>query len=231
MKKILLIISLSILSVYAYSDPRIVAIKGSGSFEYPAETIRVDFSVFNQTDRDVKAAKSKVERASTAIVASLIKLGISEKDIFSPSFTVDLEDQYDGDDCPKGYIPVVGREMEVLIRDVKPYRKVIDALVENGATTIGRVQSEVEDMEKYEQRAMLAAISDAKKQAKFLVENLGGKLGRVHSVGEKRIRNGSYIEEVVVSGIRASVLDEIPYDFQPEPVEVSASIYVEFEIE
>ncbi|WP_028886845.1 SIMPL domain-containing protein [Teredinibacter turnerae] len=231
MKKIILIIFLSILSVCAHSDPSIIAIRGSGSFEYPAEAIRIEFSVYNQTDRDVKTAKSKVESASTAIVTSLINLGVSEKDIFSPSFTVDLEDQYDGENCPKANVPVVGRDMEVLLRDVKLYRKVIDALVENGATTIGRVQSEVEDIERYERRATLAAIADAKNQAKFLVENFGGKLGKVHSIGEKRIRNKPYIEEVIVSGIRSSVKDEIPYDFQPEPVEVAANIYVEFEIE
>ena len=231
MKKLVLLASLIFLSVSAYSDSRLISITGSGSFEYPAEMIRIDFSVFNQTDRDIKIAKSKVERASTKIIRSLIDLGISEKDIFSPSFTIDLDDQYDDEDCLKGYVPIVGRDMEVLLRDIKLYRKVIDALVENGATTIGSVQSEVNDMEKYEQRAMLAAIDDAKNQAKFLVENLGGKLGKVHSIGEKRTRNRSHVEEIIVSGIRASLRDEIPYDFQPEPVEVSANIYVEFEIE
>lgn len=231
MKKIVLFVCLALLSEFTYSDPRIIAIQGAGSFEYPAEMIRIDFSVFNQSDQDIKVAKSKVERVSTAIVRSLIELGINEKDIFSPSFTVDLDDQHDGDDCPKGYLPIVGRDMEVLIRDIKLYRKVIDTLVENGATSIGSVQSEVEDMEKYEQRAMLAAIDDAKKQAEFLVKNLGGELGKVHSVGEKRTRNRSHIEEILVSGIRASLRGEIPYDFQPAPVEVSANIYVEFEIE
>ena len=231
MKKLVLLASLIFLSVSAYSDSRLISITGSGSFEYPAEMIRIDFSVFNQTDRDIKIAKSKVERASTKIIRSLIDLGISEKDIFSPSFTIDLDDQYDDEDCLKGSVPIVGRDMEVLLRDIKLYRKVIDALVENGATTIGSVQSEVNDMEKYEQRAMLAAIDDAKNQAKFLVENLGGKLGKVHSIGEKRTRNRSHVEEIIVSGIRASLRDEIPYDFQPEPVEVSANIYVEFEIE
>lgn len=218
------------ISVFAYSDPRIIAIEGKGSFEYPAELIRIDFSVYNQSDRDVKKAKDKVERASTSIVKALVQLGINEKDIVSPSFTVDLDEQYD-DDCPKGYVPVVGRDMEVLLRDIKLYRKVIDALVENGATTIGRVESEVSDIKKYEQKAMLAAIADAKEQAKLLVEGLGGKLGKVHSIGEKRLRNSSYIEEVVVAGLRSSIREEIPYNFAPEPVEISANLYVEFEIE
>lgn len=231
MKQIILFLFLAATSAFAYSDPRVIAIEGSGSFEYPAEMIRIDFSVYNQSDRDIKEAKSKVERASSEIVRSLIDIGINEKDIFSPSFTVDLDDQYDSEDCPKGYVPVVGRDMEVLLRDIKLYRKVIDTLVENGATSIGRVQSEVEDLKKYERSAMLAAIEDAKKQAAFLVENLGGKLGKVHSIREKRVRNRSDIEAIVVTGMRASPRDEIPYSFQPEPVEVSASIYVEFEIE
>ncbi len=231
MKKLILIVSLSILSAYAYSDPRIIAVSGSGSFEVQAEVIRINFSVFNQSDRDVKVAKTKVERASKAIVESLIDLGVADKDIYSPYFTVDLDGRYDSDDCPNGYVPVVGRNMEVLLRDVSLYRKVIDALVENGATEIGRVEGEVADIEKYEQRAMLAAIDDAKNQARFLVENLGGKLGRVHSIGEKRNWRRSNLEELVVSGVRASLRDEDPYEFQPEPVEVSASIYVEFEID
>lgn len=231
MKRFIYFAFLIAVSVSAHSDPRIISVEGKGRFEYPAEMIRIDFSVFNQSDRDIKDAKAKVDRASTALVRSLVKLGINEKDILSPSFSIESDDGYDQDDCPIEPMPIVGRNMEVLVRDIKLYRKVIDALVENGVTSIGTIESEVADLEKYKRSAMLAAIDDAKKQAAFLVENLGGTLGKVHSIGEKRTHNFSKIEEIVVSGIRASDRDEIPYDFQPKPVEVLASIYVEFEIE
>lgn len=229
MNKLLLGLFLTIFTVSAFSEARTISIEGESSFKYPAEMIRVDFAVYNQSEQDVKKAKIKVERASAAIVNSLVQLGVSEEDITSPSFTVDMNNQYDRN-CPNGYVPVVGRDMEVLIKDIKQYRKVIDALVDNGATKIGRVESEVANMETYENKAMLAAIEDAKKQASFIVTNLGGELGKVHSVGQKSVNHHPFLKEIAVSAMRASPGDEVPYDFKPQPVEVSARIFVEFEI-
>lgn len=231
MNNILGFVLLLLVSNAVFADPRVVTVKGKGSAEYQADMTRIGFSVFNKDEKTVEEAKNKVERASQKIVKALMNLGISEKDIHSPSFIVDLDRQYDMDRCPHGYIPVVGRDMEVLLRDVKLYQKTIDALVENGATSIRSVVSELSDREALEKSAMLAAIKDAKEQAQFLVENLGATLGKVHSIGEKNTKTHPYLEDVSLAGVRASQTDDIPYEFKPAPVEVSAEIYVEFAID
>lgn len=45
------------------------------------------------------------------------------------------------------------------------------------------------------------------------------------------MRNDGQIEEVVVTDFRRSENKKDPYAFQPMPVQISATIYVEFEIE
>ena len=228
--KIITVLLTALVCCFANATPRIIAIEGKGRIEFQAEVIRIYFSVYNQSEKDVKKAKDMVEKTSKSVVQGLLQLGVDEQDIFSPSFTVDLDTSFD-ERCSNGFTPIVGRDMEVLVRDVSLYRQVIDLIVDRGVTGIGLVESEVADIKKYERQAMLAAIADAKEQATFLVENLGGELGKVYSIGRKRVRTNSNLEEIVVSGIRASQTNDIPFDYQPEPVEVSAEIYVEFEID
>lgn len=231
MNRALCFVCLLLASGVVWADARVVTVKGRGTAEYQADMIRVGFSVFNKDEKTVEEAKNKVERSSKKIVQALIGLGVSEEDIHSPAFTVDLDHQYDMDRCPSGYVPVVGRDMEVLLRDVKLYRKAIDTLVENGATSVRSVTSELSNREALEKDAMLAALKDAKEQAQFLVESLGANLGKVHSIGEKNTKSHPFMEDASVSGMRASKSDDAPYEFKPAPVEISAEIYVEFAID
>lgn len=214
-----------------HADPRVIAVTGKGSFEQPADQIRIHFSVFNQKEATVKEARDQVEQASSRIVRALMALGVSEADINSPDFTLDLQEQYNERGCPEKLVPTVGRTMEVLVRDVGKYRQVIDALVNNGATRIGSIQSELADQEELEKKAMLEAIEDAKSQARFLVEGLGAKLGKVHSIGDRRTDRVPYRMEMAAKGAGDSAGEPAPYEFRPQPVEVNAEIHVEFQIQ
>lgn len=234
MNKILIAIAVFSVSLFCSAEPRIIAVKGTGSFEYPAEMLRFRFAVHNTSEHSVEDAKDKVDRISSAIIRALIELGIDEQDVHSPEFNIFVDEDFDEDDCPLAYLPEVSRDIEVVLRDIKLYSRVIDALVKNDVTELKGVSSEVQDYDKYERQAMLAAIADAKQQAEFLVTNLGGKLGKVHTIGDRRSFGTTRLEELIVTGIRASdpggSLDNF-YEFQPAPVEVSASILVEFKIE
>lgn len=232
MKYIFFLISI-FFSIGALADSRIVAIKGYGIVEAEADIIDIGFEVKNTDYKDLEVAKKDVEKRSSKIVNSLLKLGISEEDIRSPDFYVDTEKGYKDRECPDFWRPTVTRGIEVRLKDISKYGVVLDAIVGNGVTRIDSVESDILDTSELERKAMLIAIEDSKEQARFLAESYGTKIGKIHSIGERQYRNSFGVEEVVVYGIRASApdRDDIPYQFKPDKVEVEADIYVEFELE
>ncbi|WP_018277338.1 SIMPL domain-containing protein [Teredinibacter turnerae] len=232
MKYIFCLISI-LFSVGTFADSRIVAIKGYGVVEVEADIIDIGFEVANTDYKDLESAKKDVEKRSYKIVKSIVKLGISEEDISSPHYYVDTEKGYRDRECPEFWKPSVVRGIEVRIKDISKYGAVLDTIVSNGVSRIDSVEPNILDTSKLERKAMLIAIEDSKEQARFLAESYGTKIGKIHSIGERKYRNNFGIEEVVVTGMRASApeRDDIPYQFKPGKVEVEADIYVEFELE
>lgn len=233
MKKMIFFISLFVLPISSWGESRLVAIKGFGSVEVEADIIEMDFAVANTNYKDVDEAKKDVEKRSSNIVEALVKLGVDEADVTSPHFEVDVERHYRDRECPDSWIPEVTRFMELTLKDISKYGRVLDVLVKNGVTRIDSVEPDILDSKPYEKKALTIAIEHAKAQAKFLAESFGAKLGKIHNIGERQYRNKNNLEEVVVSGIRSSLpeRDDIPYEFKPGKVEVEADIYVEFELE
>lgn len=230
MKKIMFFIICTLMSVSVFADPRVIAVTGKGSFEREADWLRVSFSVVSQEQADVAKAREEVEQKSKSIAQALLKMGVGEADIRSQNFNVDSREHFNRQDCPEKVAPVVSRDIEVLVRNLGQYQKVLDALVNNGANRISHVSAELSNQKTLEKEAMLQAMQDAKEQAKFLVEGLGAQLGPVHSIGDRQTNRGPQFEVMRAAGMQKDAGSE-PYDFKPKPVEVNASIYVEYLIE
>ena len=233
MKKLLLITLMCVVLPVNSAEPRLVTITGESEFEVAADIIEIEFSINNQSEVNLAKGNEKVNGIAQVIIGKLVDLGISEKDIYSPSFNFENDRDYDRDtECPGDYYPYVSRRMSVKLKDIDKYTDVIDLLLENGATSIDDINSEISNFDSQNNEAMRLAILDAKKQAKYYVESFGGKLGRIHRIGKRKstYNRWSSREEIVVTGTRASRAKVRPYKFRPSPVTVEASIYVEFEI-
>ena len=233
MKKFLLITLMCVVLPVNSAEPRLVSITGASEFEVDADIINIDFSINNESEVNLAKGNEKVNGIAQVIIGKLIELGVSEKDIYSPFFNFENERRYhDETECPGEYYPHVSRRMSVKLRDIDKYTDVIDLLLENGATRIGDIDSEVSNFDEHSNEAMKLAIQDAKQQAKFYVESFGGKLGKIHRIGKKESDYNRYgnTKEIVVTGTR-NTLQVKPYKFRPSPVTVDATIYVEFEID
>lgn len=232
MKKILLVLPLLLLTFAANAQPRIISVTGEASFEREADMIEISFNITNLNNTDLHKAKKEVDQVSQNVIAALVGLGVSEKDIYSPDFLFHYEQQTDDDDCLTAYLPEVDRGMWLRLRDIELYATIIDTLLENGVTKIDDVRSELSDFDEQKKAAMLLAIKDAKDQATFYVENFGATLGKVHRIGKKSASYDGYgNERIVVMGTRNRNKVKKPYSFKPNPVDIEASVYVEFEIE
>lgn len=232
MKKMALFMFLALISAVSIAEERIIAIEGSGEIEVTPDIIRINYDVFNLQKSDVSKAKSIVDRISSESVSALIKLGIKEEDISSSSLSIETAEDYDDNGNPLILGQVVRRDIDVVVRDIKLYSQVIQALVDSNVSEIDSVKPDVSNYEDLKREALAKAAKNARENAEYLAQQFGAKLDKVYQIGKQNIRRQFSLEEIVVTARRreASNSKTTTYEFQPGNVKVSSEVYVEFQL-
>lgn len=230
MRDVILLLAGLMLSANALSEPKTIAVKGSGQLEIKPDYILVEFDVINTKSVSVKEANSTVDYTTRSILAALEEVGVGEDAITTRGFQLEQEPEYE-EECKVSYIPAIGCNFSLKLKEIDNYDKVIKALVESGASNIQRPVGGLLDQVKHERAALKLAIENARPEAEFLADTLGVKFGPVFSIGERSERSNSDVEEVVVLGIRSSIGKYEHLYFNPQPIKVEAKIHLEFEIE
>jgi len=230
MKNIFLFCTLIFCSAAVFSDTRTIAVTGKGHYEVPPDVLLIDFGFVRKNVSDIAAAKNSINKQVHDLFNALKTLGVDINAISSQGLEIDNEPYYDIDECDTEPKPAVAQAFSLKLTPIDKYNEVINALTNANVSHIERVKGELSNYPLHEREALKMALSNAKTEAAFLVEGLGGKLGKVYSIGEKKIRNQFLVEEVLVTGVRASKNSVDSIDFKPKPVSVNAEVYVEFEI-
>ncbi len=232
MNKIAALIILSLLSNFSIAKQRIIAVEGSGMVEAVPDLIRISYNVFNLHKDDPSKAKVKVDEISSLSVQTLIKLGLSEKDITSSSLNVETAEDYDDNGNTSIIGHVVRRDIDIVIRDINLYGDVIQTLVDSQVSEIYSVKPDVSNYEDLKREALASAARSARSNAEFLAKQFGAKLDKVHQIGKQNIRRQYSLEEIIVTARKrsASNVKSTPYEFKPGNVKVSSDVYVEFQL-
>lgn len=148
-------------------------------------TVSVDAST-------VSAAQESVTNKANAILESLNKMGIDEKDIKTLDYSVWPKYVYAEASMPcipERGCPPVGRQIPdgftashtvlVKVRKTDEAGKALALAGENGATNISSLSFTQDEPEKVLDEARAEAIADAREKAKALAKNLGVRLVRV----------------------------------------------------
>lgn len=232
MNKIVILLTLALLSTFSNAGERVISVEGSGTIEAIPDLIRISYSVSHLHKSDLAKAKAKVDQVSSQSVEALTELGVSENDITSSSMRVETVEDYDdrGIDVVIGHY--VHRDVDIVIRNVSLYGAVIQALVDSQVSEIVSVKPDVSNYADLKRKALASAARSARANAKFLAEQFGAELGPVQQIGKQNIRRKYGLEEVVVTAHSRSPSDaEINlYDFKPGKVKVSSEVYVEFQL-
>ena len=229
-RKVLVNLIFALLSTTALGSDRIVAIQGDATIEVQPDLIKMEIIVENLHKNDVARAKAVVDDLSSKAASVLIAAGVEPGDISSSTMTIDTEEHYDRNDNPISIGHLARREIDVTVRNLASYSKILQALVDVGVTRIVDVRAEVSDYDRLRLKAMGEAAKDARSKAEFLANELDAKLARVHRIGDHRVDNHfGRVEEIVVTASKVGT--SAPYEFQPGKVSVNASIHVEFELE
>ena len=217
----------------AHAELSVIAVDGSASIQTVPDIIRIEYSVSEMGKKDAADLKEVVDRISARSIEALIVLGIDKSSISSPRLNVEQIPDYDRNDNFIGSSRTgVTRKMELELSNTTLYSQVIQALIDSGVTEIDSVEPDVSNFDELKLEALAAAAKNAEKEATLLAKTLGANIAGVHEIGKQKARRNFSMQEIVVTARKqAEQGSSVPYEFEPGTVEVSAEIYVEFNLE
>jgi uncharacterized protein YggE len=172
-----------------YSPAETITVVGQGSVRVMPDVSMVSVGVETSAET-IGEAVTQNEDLMTSILAALGEVGISEEDVQTMNYSIQL-DRYPEPmpraeattEVPK---PVyrVSNMVNVTIRDLDSVGSVLDAVIEAGANNIWGISFAVDDPSQAEGDARAKAIEDAQARAESLAELSGVTLGPVMSVSE-----------------------------------------------
>lgn len=161
-----------------------IAVSGTGRIVLSPDVADLRLGVMS-TATTVKAARQAAATSMTAVIASLKKLGVDDKDIQTTILSLQPTYDYSSNTNPPrltGY--TLSNAVAVTIRDLEVVGDAIDGALAAGATTLDGVSFRVADQANAEKQARQAAMTEASAKAKTLAEAAGVTIAGVASISE-----------------------------------------------
>jgi uncharacterized protein len=198
-------------------------VQGEGKTSASPDKATIVLSV--QT-KNASAASAAAENARqmNETVAALLAAGIAENEIQTSSYTLGMEPQNE---------PVTSKEMQqaplflasntltVNLNNTADVGRILDAAVSAGTNSIQEVTFDLQNPWPQKDRALTAAIEDARRKAEVAAKAAGVKLGRVQEISE----GYGY-----VAGASRSAAFDAATPIMPGKMEVTASVTMTYEI-
>lgn len=191
MRKILapttLLLCLFAFSEFAAADARLppplrqVEVSGMGKITQQPDMATTSFT-FSQRANQAAQGKTLIDTQVTNLLKLCQKLGIKEADIHAAKLNVYPEYDYKRNRELIGYN--VSRAVEVKVRDLQQYPRLLDGAVGIGASHSGSLTLDFSNRESLENDAMLKAFQNAKQKATLLAQQANSKLGEALWISE-----------------------------------------------
>lgn len=166
----------------SFVESRSISVTGEGEASGPPDQAEVSAGVQILADTVIEATRqnqSVIER----IMAALEEQGIPQEKIQTSNYSIWAEQNYQDprqQNRISGYR--VSNIVSVSIDDIEKIGEVLAAVTNAGANTIHGIQFGVRDTAALEQKARVAAMTDARARAEALAKLAGVQLGEVMSI-------------------------------------------------
>jgi uncharacterized protein YggE len=166
------------------SAPATVSVTGQGRVLVTPDTasVIVGVDIIGET---LSGAQSDATTQMTAIIDALKGAGVSEEDIQTSNYSVNILREYDERGAPG---PVTGyqisHQVAVIVRDVDQLGTLLDTVVNEGANAIYGIYFYVDDPTAASSQARKMAVEDATTRAQELADAAGLQLGRILNISE-----------------------------------------------
>ena len=179
------LVALTALSGQAWADGaplRTVAVTGSGEVSASPDMARVTLGIESRKPT-MAEARSEVSATVDRVLALTRSLRIDPKLVDSTRLQVSPDyawNEKDRKQVLQGY--VVGRQVEVTVKDLDQLGPLLEKAVDAGVNQVGDPQLDSSRRKELEREAMARAVQDAKLNADTLATAAGAKLGAVRTL-------------------------------------------------
>lgn len=240
-KRLALVILLGLLGCQE-KTPRYIAVNGSATVKAPVNSFQVRVSVMTEGTSFAKANEDN-KSLVLKVFDVLKKYHISDSDFVTNSSETaegSLPFRYSlyGDQEKKP--PSINYSGTLILRNPELYDVIFRELVGLGKVDVGVFGFACDSVDQYKNDAYREAVANAKRQAEFLLQGTGNKLGKVFKVlQDAHDRYNEYDDiEAVVAARRtmevmamASIGDARPNTFRKKTFDVNATVTIIYEIE
>jgi uncharacterized protein len=161
-----------------------ISVSGTGKVTLSPDTADVRLGVL-ASGKSVRSVRQQAASSMTAVISSLKKLGIADKDIQTSWVSLQPTNDYNvGTNQPKVTGYQFSNAVSVTIRDLDKVGDAIDNALAAGATTLDGITFRVADETAAEAQARTAAMADAKAKAQALATAAGVTITGVASISE-----------------------------------------------
>ncbi len=162
--------------------PRSVGVTGRGEVR-TAVGLYVFHVGIAYRNTDIRAANAAVDKASVRAVNAARRAGLSKADIQSTRVTI--SPVYDAK-AKAGEAPVyeVTRTITLTLRHPANYGKLVEGLIGVGVNRIADIEARPADPQALADRALAAAVADARHKAQRIAAGLGVRIGPALEVNE-----------------------------------------------
>jgi len=152
------------------SDSNILNLNGKGAVQVVPNIAVVSLGVITE-NKDLNAALKENTLKMSKVIDSLKNMGITEKDIKTQSYNIEiLYDYVEGKQIFKGYR--VSNILNVTVRDINTVGEVINTAIDNGANVVNSINFTVSNPALYYREALTMAIKDAVEKASVIEKSL-----------------------------------------------------------
>ena len=159
-----------------------ISVVGVGKVEAEPDQAILNVSISAQKP-DLSSAKKLADQRYAAVLKVIKDAKISDNMVTATRITAQPQYEYrSNQQVYKGEL--VSRSLSIKILDLDKVSPLMQALVENGVSTIDGINTGFQDQKALLQQALAAAADDARDKAKFLAERLGRSLGSAYLISE-----------------------------------------------
>ena len=183
-----------------------ISVTGSAKAKAPPDYATLDVNIQNLADR-AEEATERIASIHNKVMESLQRIGLGESDVATTKYMVGPHWERLRDKKPKFLGYRASHQLTVQIRDMAAIGKVVDAVIEAGATSVSDVKFITEFADSLQDAVLDAAVRQAYRRAKRIALSSGGKLGEMielYTEGAAKVRRQDIGREMFADDVTGS---------------------------
>lgn len=161
-------------------DKPYVQVRGMANVELPPDALRMTV-VVSELDKDLAAAKARVDERAAILVNAAKKMGVVGRDITTQALSINQE--YDYSKNPRELLGnQVSRRITIVLRDLSKYSDLTAAVIKAKISDTANAEFFLTNEDELRNKVQVAAMKDARARATSLAAEEGRELVGVWSI-------------------------------------------------